>query len=180
MPFLLALPLLGTRWRSGRPAIPEAPQVEGSDWRLGPAAIGLLLAGALLAGPLARGAAAVPRDRPGRWLLVDGRNAVHLVGEVGAPEVAAGGNRVRVAGLSGARALRPYPPLWQRAVGVEGVPAGTSVAIAFDPARRTTEYVELATSAVPPAPALVPVCAGTLRRGRLHLPARGCAGEVSR
>lgn len=187
IPFLLTVPLMGAAVllpAERHPAVDPPPA-----WRWEPVALAVLLAGALASGPFLRGAGAplTPANGTGsgcpcqageaRTVWVNPRNAVHLV----APPLEGGarraGNFVNVRDLRMPSMLRPYPETLQSGSGIAGLPAGTTLAVAFDREQGRVIYVQSDSAVFPDVVTMTQVCGHTRVRGaveRLEAEVWGC------
>jgi hypothetical protein len=172
LPLLLVFPLLGTCYRRAGTGIPDARRTPRAAWRVAPGMLGVMVVVGVMAAPLVQGSQARAGHLSRRLLLVDPRNAVHLTGEAGRT-ANLNGNAIRVDLLT-RRRLRPYPPVWQMAVGVVGVPPGTTVGIAFNLRDGRADHIQSRTAVFPTHAALLEPCGIRPVRGRLHVEAWDC------
>jgi hypothetical protein len=187
IPFLLVLPLLGAA--ALRPSAKQPSADHRVAWRWEPIALAVLLTGAIVSGPLLRGSLAAPLPASGdggcgpcgggeaRSLVVHPRNAVQLVVPPQDDGVLPAGNFVNVRDLQARSMLRPYPETLQADAGIATLPAGTTVAIAFDLERGRVAYVESDSRVFPAASLVLRACGRPRMWGsveRLQVDAWGC------
>lgn len=181
LPFVILLPVTGLAFRRAGWRKEES---EGGSSRsprpLGLLAFSLLLVALQILGPVAVMAGRSPRwmnggappcaagcQTPGRIALVylDPRLSVHMVGSAEEARAIPVGDTLSLRDLRARIHMKDYPDTWHMWRTISQMPAGTTLALAFDPRRGDAVYVQAASGTFPRSPGLFVLCGDVLRQG---------------
>jgi len=178
LPFVVALPVMGMCYGREGKAKWSAGDHGGASFRLTDvvAFSGILIA-LLIAGPLtglAGGAARWPegqepscaagcKNRQIRLVLLDPRNAIHLVDSREVRDTGLTGNYVSVRDLRERKHIKDYPDVWHMWRGLSKLPGGTTLTLAFDIRGGNTVYIQSDSTTFPRSRGVVALCGEVIR-----------------
>jgi len=179
IPFVIALPMMGLSYRrEGKTQWFAEEQRTAS-----PRVIDLYVFSALLIalqtlGPLAGIAGATARSANGqeklfavkcghkcqaRLVSIDPRTSIHLVDSMAGLAADRPGNYVNVRDLRERKHIKDYPDVWYIWHAISRLPAGTTLAMAYDVRSGDTVYVQSRSTVLPPSQGLVVLCGEVIR-----------------
>ena len=179
IPFVIALPMTGLAYRlEGRTQSFEG-EPEGTSSRATDLyAVSLLLIALQVLGPLAGVAGARARLTNGkerlcaakctaggqaRLVSVDTRTSIHLVDPMADLTADRSGNYVNVRDLRERKHIKDYPDVWYMWHAISRLPAGTTLAMAYEAQSGDTLYVQSRTTGLPPSQEWIVLCGKVIR-----------------
>lgn len=102
-------------------------------------------------------------DCQARLVSIDPRTSIHLVDSVAGLTARRPGNYVNVRDLRERKHIQDYPDAWRMWRAISRLPAGTTLAMAYDVRSGDTVYVQSSTTGLPPSQGLVMLCGEGIR-----------------
>ena len=178
-PFVIALPIMGLSYRREG----KMQWFAGEQKKASPRVTDLYVFSALLIalqilGPLAGIAGATARVANGqeklfavkcapncqaRLVSIDPRISIHLVDSVAGQAADRPGNYVNVRDLRERKHIKDYPDVWHIWRAISRLPAGTTLAMAYDVRSGDTVYVQSSSTVFPRSLGLVVLCGEVIR-----------------
>lgn len=179
IPFVIALPMMGLAYRREGKAQWLAGEQKGASPRVTDLYVfSALLIAVQIFGPLAGIAGAAARLANGqqkvcavkcapncqaRLVSIDPRTSIHLVDSMAGLAADRPGNYVNVRDLRERKHIQDYPDVWYIWHAISRLPAGTTLALAYDVRSGDTIYVQSRSTVFPPSQGLVLLCGEVIR-----------------
>ena len=179
IPFIIALPMLGlsyrregkTQWSAGEQS-GASPQVTDL-WVFSALLVALQILGPLaaIAGATARLADGQERlcavkcapNAQARLVFIDPRTSIHLVDSMAGLTADRPGNYVNVRELRERKHIKDYPDVWQMWRAMSRLPAGTTLAVAYDGRTGDAVYIQSSSTEFPRSQGSVVLCGDVIQ-----------------
>jgi hypothetical protein len=196
LPFVIAMPVMGLSYRRQGELRWGTGDAGGRSYRSTAVwSFSAILLALQPVGPLIGMAGGLARSVPGpvqpcaagcrdagqmRLVSLDPRSAIHLGDSHQGVETHRAGNSLSLSQLRERKHIKDYPDVWHMWRSLSRLPAGTTLALAYDIRRGDTVYVQSVSTAFPESHGIVSVCGEVIRHGWIEWFRIDSLGECQR
>ena len=102
-----------------------------------------------------------------RLVFIDPRTSIHLVDSITGPAADRPGNYVNVRELRERKHIKDYPDVWQMWRAMSRLPAGTTLAVAYDARSGDAVYIQSSSTGFPGSQATAVLCGEVIQHDRV-------------